>query len=216
MSLNAGPGHKFDFEYLYQFTHNQATPFQFITRPYHDQNILALTYQGCVAAVGVSAEYYSRQDVYERVILWRVPLLALWATTTLPAFAIHTQVFTLVHLIADPIDTIWSLLYKLDLAKRTVRWAEEKDSTPLSFIFAYENGTSTNQSQNMATAPSVSPATTTSSCTSAEKSDQINSRLERRESRLLQHFHDVPASIITAYDEWGYGDKAIKAMHYIL
>ena len=106
MTANPALKHGFDFDYLYQLTHDPSTRSDYIARPYQNQSILALTFKGCVNAVGNSITYYSRQGVYDRVILWRIPLLALWLTATLPLFRLHTQIFTLLHLVGDPIDSI--------------------------------------------------------------------------------------------------------------
>ena len=61
MGANANSQQKFDFEYLFRVSQNQT-----------------VTYDICVEAVGTGVNWYNRQDVYDRVLLWRVPLLALW------------------------------------------------------------------------------------------------------------------------------------------
>lgn len=206
--FNALP--KFDFDFLYNYTHSQTIPQSYIVRPYSNQSVLALTYQGCVAAVGSGINYYSRQDVYDRVLLWRVPLIALWATTTLPSFGIHTQIFTLVHLIADPIDTTWSLLYKLDLAKRTAHWARNNDGTISSFIFASESVAIISENHGKASGVSTTEETSSASA----RTRLINRVLRQKMSPLPGYFHNIIALIVTAYDEWGYGEQASNAMNY--
>ena len=131
-----------------------------------------------------------------------MPLLALWATTTLPSFALHTQISSLVHLIADPIDTVWSLLYRLDLARCTVRWAQEEDGTPLSIIFPTESApaasTDVAQEDKDRTDSAVD-------YTGTEKEHRINEMLREKKPVPLKYFHDVLAVIIIAYDRWGNG-----------
>ena len=190
MSFNASTSQKFDFDYLWTTSHNQT-----------------VRYATCVEVVGTAINWYDRHDVYDRILLWRVPLLALLATTTLPAFGYHTQFFTVFRVIADPIDSIWSLLYKLDLAKRTTRWAKGNDGTTSSFTFKSENA-------------HVEKHAAESQITSLEVDEErkrtalINVALRGDKSVLRRYFHEVPALIITAYDEWGYGDQAWKAMNY--
>ena len=170
MGAGGSSQQKFDFNYLYFATN------------------VTVTYDVCVDLVGTGINWYDRKDVYDRVLLWRVPLLALWATTTLPAFGIYTQIFTLVHLIADPIDTIWSLLYKLDLARRTARLTERNDKTHHQSYLSLEE---------------LQTEKGTAGIHTTEKEVTV-----KKEQRA----HDVPALIITAYDEWGCGDQACKAM----
>lgn len=204
--MAAQTGHMFDFGYLYNFTHSDTVLKQYIFRPYANQSILTLTLNGCIAAVGAGISEYDRTDVYDRVLLWRVPLLALWATTTLPSFGLQTQIFTLVHLIADPIDTAWSLFYKLDLAKRTAYWAETRDEELWPFTFRSESASITRA--GMAGGSMIERRADT------ERRDRINKALQEERTPLLRYFHDVPALIVTAYDEWGNGEQAMKAMNY--
>ena len=216
MVANPALKHGFDFDYLYQFTHDPSTPRDYITRPYYNQSILALTFKGCVDAVGKSITYYSRQGVYDRVILWRVPLLALWLTATLPPFGIHTQTFTLLHLVGDPIDSIWSLLYRLDLAKRTVRWVQEKDvvgENGFSFCFlpksAVTRASEANEGNRTCGASAETNAVTSGSRLISDMWDEEDPELQR-------YCYGVPALIVTAYDDWGKGREASEAMYYFL
>lgn len=200
----------FNFEYLHNFTHSPSTDQSYILHPFPDQNVLALSLEGCVAAVGSGFVYYSRKDVYDRVVLWRLPLLALWATTTLPALGISTQAFTLLHLVASPIDTIWSLIYKLDLAKRTARWAKKNDGEVSSFIFTSESGiVNAEQPKD----PSVPPKSEKVK-KAMKRTKQVNAALTDKNSALKKYFRDVPALIVNAYDEWGYGEHALKTLNY--
>ena len=199
MTANPALKHGFDFNYLYKFTHDPNTSTDYIARPYQDQSILALTFKGCINAVGNSFTYYSRQGVYDRVILWRIPLLALWLTATLPPFRLHTQIFTLLHLVGDPIDSIWSLLYRLDLAKRTVRWVQKKDAVG-------ENGFSFSFLPKSAITPASDTVTANSSL--------ISNPLDEEDQQ--KYCYGVPALIVTAYDDWGKGWEASEAMYYLL
>lgn len=217
MISNATTQHLFDFEYLYNFTHSLPPLHEYVVRPYLNKSILSITYDGCVATVGNDISYFTRKDVYDRVILWKLPLLALWATTTLPPFSIDTQIFTLMHLIADPIDTTWSLLYKLDLAKRTARWAKDRDNDigeergeerDARRMFSFR---SRSQSDNGPRAGQADRGQATST-------DKINNMLADKERgpSLRRYFQDVPAMIITSYDEWGKGKEARTAIERAL
>ena len=198
----------FAFDLLYSYMLNLAGNDTSIIYPYENRTVPALTVDACVLRVGANPGPYSRQDVYDRVLLWRVPLIALWATTTLPALGRRTQIFTLLHLVADPIDTLWSLFYKLDLAKCTAEWSEREDKDDL---FTFEDE------------PEDAPV-------------PINDdgyRLTRVKTTLVQwapdaqeldfahpgtkvYVREAIASIIAAYDEWGYGASVYKAISYAL
>lgn len=138
--------------------------------------------------------------MYDRVLLWRVPLIALWATTTLPALGFHTKVFTLLHLVADPIDTLWSLFYKLDLAKCTAQWAI-KPVRLSSFAFRDE-ARDENELNRVRTAMGQW----------AQDIHVLGFKIPGMERYVC----DAIAAIITAYDEWGCGAQAFKAMEYAL
>lgn len=201
--------HGFDFDYLYQFTHDPSTPRDYIIRPYHNQSILALTFKGCVDAVGRSIAPYSRQGVYDRAVLWRVPLLALWLTTTLPPFGKLTQTFTLLHLVGDPIDSIWSLLYRLDLAKRTFRWVQKEDAdsekdadNKKRFIFRF--------------LPKSIITPVSEADEGNSNSRLINDMRDEDDPELQKYCYGVAALIVTAYDDWGKGREASYAIHDFL
>ena len=85
---NTGQAIGFNFTYLWELAldHNKTDPRSpSLFHPHDNQTRLCLTYDACVRAVGADNVLYSRRDVYDRVILWRAPLIALVATTTLPA-----------------------------------------------------------------------------------------------------------------------------------
>ena len=78
----------FSFDYLWNISLalNQTDPRNLsLYHPHDNQSRICLTYDGCIAYVGSNPVLYSSRDVYDRVLLWRAPLIALVATTTLPA-----------------------------------------------------------------------------------------------------------------------------------
>lgn len=205
--------HAFDFDYLYyQYMPTLANDSQFLTNPYSNTSIITLTYEGCKVAVGTGTAWNNRQDVYDRVLLWRIPLIALWATTTLPALGQHTKIFTLLHLVADPIDTFWSLFYKLDLAKRNARWARDTDKDEKlcpGFTFPDNNKASNG---NIEGNPLV--RTQTAIGDRAQRDRELKKKLEVRDEDILRYYRDVVALIIATYDEWDLGIPASKAINY--
>ena len=91
--------------------------------PYDNQSRICLRYDACVAYAGEAYTEYTTQDFWDIISAWRIPLIALIATTPLPAFGFSSWIFAIVHMLADPIDTLWSLFYKLSLARRNEEWA---------------------------------------------------------------------------------------------
>lgn len=191
----------FDFEYLYTYMMGLPIDSPYLIHPYAENRTTpALAYPGCVAAAGGGSAAYSRQDVYDRVLLWRVPLIALWATTTLPALGFHTQFFTLFHLVADPIDSLWSLFYKLDLAKYT---AARISDEAFKFTFAPEARDEPADDDKRLVRVKT---------TLVEWSPDMQA-IDYNSPGIQKYFRDVIALIVTAYDEWGYGASAMKAMN---
>lgn len=81
-----GTGFNFQFLWNIALAINASDPTSdSLFHPKDNQTRICLTYGACVANVGPGSIPYSRRDVYDRVLLWRVPLIALIATTTLPA-----------------------------------------------------------------------------------------------------------------------------------
>lgn len=79
-------GFSFDFLWSLALNLSQTDPRNpSLYHPHDNQSRISLTYDACVAAVGPDYTQYDRRDVYDRVLLWRIPLIALVATTTLPA-----------------------------------------------------------------------------------------------------------------------------------
>lgn len=195
----------FSFEVLYPYMLSLASNDPAIIYPYKNQTVPALTYNACVARVGGNPETHSRQDVYDRVLLWRVPLIALWATTTLPALGWRTKVFTLLHLVADPIETLWSLLYKLDLEKCTAKWSETTDNdvmrTSSRFTFK-DKPKDDDRLTRIRTAMGQWP--------------QDMHVLDLESQGVDRYVREAIAAVVTAYDEWGKGAESLRAMEYAL
>lgn len=123
----------------------------------------------------------------------------------------HTQVFTVLHLIADPIDTLWSLFYKLDLARRHADWAAQINSdVPVSngdAAFALRPGgvnrSGVNRRSNV---PRHRRQTGFSANPSLQEQIQ---RLRQVENKSVERFDfEVIACIVNAYQEWHYGEQA--------
>ena len=213
MSLERGifnqthPG--FNFDYLWPiaqelYKNNPRDPALY--HPHDNQSRITLLYDACVTYVGTDATRYSRQDVYDRVLLWRVPLIALVATTTLPSLGLATKVFTIIHLIADPIDTLWSLFYKLHLAERHANWAFDADRES-AFTFKERPPL-----QGGGRLMRISSRAQTTMARSEGKQERQEQLLQRDNPKIKRYHRDVMASIINAYQEWHLGEDAKRVI----
>lgn len=101
----------FSFKYLWDFALalNQTDPESAsLFHPHGNLTRLCLTYDACVAKVGADNVLYTRRDVYDRVLLWRVPLIALVATTTLPTLV--SKVVFVIFIISHKLKQLLWLL----------------------------------------------------------------------------------------------------------
>ncbi|KAK3380507.1 hypothetical protein B0T24DRAFT_664495 [Lasiosphaeria ovina] len=112
------------FNFLQEVIQNSTDPLQ---SPYLQQGqagsetYLSLTHDVCLAITG-SWALYEQQDIWNRIVTWKLPLLTLLFQFSRPPFAFrlwtNTNVFMLVHLVGNPINTIASLLATLDACQR--------------------------------------------------------------------------------------------------
>lgn len=74
-------------------------------------------------------------DVRYRFQLWKAPLIQLIAQMQLPPLGWRSNIFVVLHLIGDPLDTIWSLSHKIFLCHQRVEsWSHEKDCKAMGMI----------------------------------------------------------------------------------
>ena len=78
---------------------------------YNGPDNMTLTLQGCNALCGPKQTWYT--DIGPRLTIWLIPILLLLANVELSPLD-KRRSLAILHLIGDPIDSIWSLLHKLD------------------------------------------------------------------------------------------------------
>ncbi|KAI9805301.1 MAG: hypothetical protein M1833_005754 [Piccolia ochrophora] len=80
-----------------------------------DRSRTLLTKAACISSntKGDNFAYYKVSETLDFVLLWKVPLIQLLAQMQRPPLGFGAGLFTMTHLIGDPIDTIWSLSFKL-------------------------------------------------------------------------------------------------------
>lgn len=217
----------FDFGFLWSQailfnTTRNSTLRDYVYHPSDSQSRLGLTFDGCTALVGNDDTHYSRQDVYDRVFLWRWPLVALIATATLPALGMMPKLFTFLHIVADPIDALWSLFYRLDIAALNSRWARDIDSGRGGDSFLTSGTAKYTQTEDASSSSSGSRHAESLRLVLAnmpsrgqEDSSDVKHQLEADTVRNYENhdFHedmikydlDVAASIVDTYAEWDLG-----------
>ena len=91
---------------------------------YDGPDNMTLTLQGCEAICGPWTWY---TDIGPRLTIWLVPILILVANVELSPLD-KRRFFALLHLLGDPIDSLWSLLHKLDAWDRCSTLAARCDN----------------------------------------------------------------------------------------
>lgn len=74
-----------------------------------------LTLEGCNRICGAPQHWY--KDSGPRLSMWLMPVLLLVVNMEIPSLDKRSY-FTIIHLLGDPIDTMWSLLAKLEVWNR--------------------------------------------------------------------------------------------------
>lgn len=76
-----------------------------------------LTLFGCKDICGSSWTPYPSDKIGRRLTTWLIPILVLVGNMHLAAVGYATTIVTIVHLLGDPIDSMWSLLTKLEISR---------------------------------------------------------------------------------------------------
>jgi hypothetical protein len=81
-------------------------------------NSTIVTLDGCMALCGDGWSPYPVADVQTAMATWVLPLILLIGNLSLGKCGVLSNLVEVAHLLGDPIDAIWSLLVKLDAARR--------------------------------------------------------------------------------------------------
>ena len=81
----------------------------------------ALTREKCKDLVGGSGSSpYDFASWFTRLTTWKVPLVQLVFLFPRPPLDLSSEIFVLVHLVGNPINTIWSLIIKISRCQAAV------------------------------------------------------------------------------------------------
>ncbi|KAG8528527.1 uncharacterized protein KY384_007445 [Bacidia gigantensis] len=94
-------------------------------RPMNGKDDLTLTLSGCEKLCGPRMMWY--RDIGPRLSIWLIPILLLISNIELASLD-KKRFFTILHLLGDPIDSIWSLVHKIDSWDQCYRLVEGYDN----------------------------------------------------------------------------------------
>lgn len=126
-------------------------------------------------------------------------------------------------MIADPIDTIYSLCYKLDLARRQTNWAAKKDNDRDKFrLFSFSSEELSIPDQGLGIQgeePIFKPILKKSRTAvfnelSPMTASQAFDRRKNGDEGMKEFDLDVIALIVNAYQEWHMGHEAKLALEH--
>ncbi|KAK4462622.1 hypothetical protein QBC42DRAFT_326846 [Cladorrhinum samala] len=88
-----------------------------------------ITYDTCLRECGTGFGFWDIKDVLLRISLWVTPAIVLIAHYHFPPLGAWNSICVVVHVLADPIDTLWCLLTRIairhDLLNRAAKWELE-------------------------------------------------------------------------------------------
>lgn len=119
-------------ESIYQTCSNDSRLFQKGAVP--KATTISLTQQACEAIAGPSWTVYPQADIFSRMTAWRFPLSQLIAIFPRPPLQFRYQLFVMLHLLGDPIDTISSLLSKLARCQQRALYWRRQFNAPLGIL----------------------------------------------------------------------------------
>ncbi|KAK0637456.1 hypothetical protein B0T17DRAFT_614045 [Bombardia bombarda] len=115
------------YEFLQEALQNTTDPY---TSPYFrvEGNWISITNDVCLQITNSTHDswtIYDNAGIWNRIVTWKLPLVTLLFQFARPPFAwrlwTNTNVFILLHLVGDPLNTITSLLTTLSACQRRVK-----------------------------------------------------------------------------------------------
>jgi hypothetical protein len=85
---------------------------------------IVLTLTGCRQKCGESWAAFPWDESIQKLSTWLIPVLLLLGTLHFPPLPALYNVFSVVHVLGDPIDAIWSMLTKREGARRSLAFTQ--------------------------------------------------------------------------------------------
>lgn len=89
-----------------------------------DPRQLVLTLQGCEAICGDGYNLWPSKDTLDRLLLWVLPAIILLTHFQFPPLSAFNTAAVILHAAGDPLDSLWSMLTRLETQRRLVRAAK--------------------------------------------------------------------------------------------
>jgi hypothetical protein len=121
MECYSGPqGIGFKADALYKAVQdiNATCPHADLFFDHASDNIPRLSLSACEKIGQPSWRVYPGYDIWVRLTVWKFPLLQLIAQFSRPPLGLRGEAFAVIHLIGNPVDTVFSLLKKLVICQR--------------------------------------------------------------------------------------------------
>jgi hypothetical protein len=85
---------------------------------------IVLTLTGCRQKCGESWAAFPWEESIQKLSTWLIPVLLLLGTLHFPPLPALYNVFSVVHVLGDPIDAIWSMLTKREVTCRSLAFTQ--------------------------------------------------------------------------------------------
>ena len=121
-------GNTANFDQCYNFIVGLPDPvaynIQHDNDTFRDATELYLSLNGCHELCGQGYQLWQLEDTIDRVSLWVIPALILLTHFSFAPLDIFNFAAVIIHAIGDPIDSIWSLLTRIEVNRRLLRRAK--------------------------------------------------------------------------------------------
>jgi len=85
---------------------------------------LVLTFQGCEKICGDGYQLWPSKDTLGRLSLWVLPAIILLTHFHFPPLRWHNTMAVIIHAAGDPLDSLWSMLIRLETQRRLLHAAK--------------------------------------------------------------------------------------------
>jgi hypothetical protein len=103
---------------------NDTTFFSSVPASLDPNTPLYLHATTCRAQCGKGFTWYNRNEISGNIVGWLIPVLVLVGNVHMPPLAAIYKVFSLLHFVGDPMDSMFSLQYTLGMRHAAYGWAK--------------------------------------------------------------------------------------------
>ncbi|KAG4430314.1 hypothetical protein IFR05_014204 [Cadophora sp. M221] len=85
---------------------------------------LSITNEFCNSQCGEKFSWYPNNEIASRLVVWLIPVLVLMGNLHMPSLSAKYKLFSLLHMLGDPVDTLLSLQHTLAIRHAAYIWAQ--------------------------------------------------------------------------------------------